>query len=340
MRTTLRLAAPAAIGALGLAFAGSALAAYVPHLATSHPTAVATKIHITQVQSDNATAHIAIFVPTGYTANLTAAPGTQIGTVTALVAATAISPDAKIPLTGTVKVGDQTQAAVATAATLCTGSATHGAVWLLALSAAGQTLNVPVFVDPAAGAAAAVSSYVIQTCFTSPATTTFGAKLLDANFEVDGVYTAPAGKLVWDSLFTPYTADDGVANPVGTAEVRGIVAQPQAATLKAKAAKNGKVSISGSVTEAGQPVEGATVLVYAGSKKLFTTKTGASGTFAASGKLKKGSYSLQAKASSSDADITAIGCGAPTNPLAPAGCVSATASGVTASSGTVKLTVK
>ncbi len=334
---TIRLAA---IGALALAFTGSALAAYVPHLAVSHPPAGATKIHITQVQTDNATAHIAIFVPTGYTASLAQPVGTQIGTVTALVAATAISPDAKIPLTGTVTIGDQTNSTIATSVTGCTGTPTHAAVWLLTLTAAGSTLNVPVAVDPAAGAAAAVASYVIQTCFSSPATTAFGAKPLDANFQVNGIFTPPAGRLVWDSLFTPYTADNGVPNPPGTAEVRAIAVLPQAATLKAKAAKNRKVSVSGSVTAAGQPVPGATVLVYAGSKKLFTVKTGASGTFAASGKLKKGSYSLQAKASSGDADVTAGGCAPPTNPLAPAGCVSATASGVTASSATVRLKVK
>ncbi len=62
---------------------------------------------------------------------------------------------ALLPLTGTVQVraangtylSGTTQVPIAAAATQCTGTATHTAYWVLILQAAGQTLELPVFVD-------------------------------------------------------------------------------------------------------------------------------------------------------------------------------------------------
>ena len=89
---------------------------------------------------------------------------------------------ALLPLTGTVQVraasgtylSGTTQVPIAAAATQCTGTATHTAYWVLILQAAGQTLELPVFVDsPAAppapgGSASAFASTSIQACLPPP----------------------------------------------------------------------------------------------------------------------------------------------------------------------------
>ena len=81
------------------------------------------------------------------------------------------------------------------AAKQCTGTATHAAFWVLSLSAAGQSIEVPIFVDtgPAGGA-----SYALTLCLSpsdvpnnNPQRSPFGAKLFDATVTVNGVFKAP-----------------------------------------------------------------------------------------------------------------------------------------------------
>src|SRR5205085_11762747 len=119
----------------------------------------------------------------------------------------------------------------------------------------------------------------------------------------------------------------------GTGHALGISAQPTA-SLKAKAAKNRRVSFSGSVSAGGIPAPGVAIAILAGSKRVASAKTSSGGTFAASAKLKKGAYSLRARATAGDTDATAQGCAAaPAGPGVPP-CVSATAGGATATSAT------
>ena len=109
-------------------------------------------------------------------------------------------------------------------------------------------------------------------------------------------------------------------------------------TFAAKVGKKGKVTFSGKVSAAGIGAPGASVVISERGKKLASTKTGDTGSYAASAKLKKGTHSLRAKVAAKDTDVTAQGCAA-----APAGapkCVSATAAGVALTSATVKVKVK
>ena len=85
------------------------------------------------------------FSPAGYTANLTAAPGTKIGSVLAVVKAKALG-GALLPLAGDVVVANPTDPAIVAAATKCTGTPTHGTIWVLNTSLQGQTVAIPVFV--------------------------------------------------------------------------------------------------------------------------------------------------------------------------------------------------
>jgi hypothetical protein len=338
-----RLIFSAVAAAFALAFAGSALASYVPKLVVSQ-TGTKTTIHVTIAKEDDATLKLTIYAPAAAPAKLGQAPGSQIGTVTAQVNAKAISPDAILPLTGVVQVADGTAPALATAATQCTQTTAHAATWLLVLTAAGQTLNVPAWVDPTAGAETAFGAGKLTVCLPSPdipasaGGAAFGAKLLDVNFTVDGIFGASSAPIaIWPSVFTPYVPGGATPNPAGTVLALGIQAQPTF-TLAAKAGKKGKVTFSGKLSASGIGGAGASVVISEGSKRLASTKTGASGSYAASAKLKKGTHTVRAKATAADTDVTAQGCAA-----APAGapkCVSAWAAGVTVSSSAVKVKVK
>ena len=338
-----KLIVSAATAALALAFTGSALAAYVPHLVVGQA-GTKTTIHVTIAKEDDATAKLTIYAPAAAPATLNQAPGTPIGSVTAQVNAKAISPDAILPLTGIVQVADGTAAALQQAAMACTGSTTHAATWVLVLSAAGQTLQVPAWVDPTTGAETAFGTGKLTVCLPSPDVpqsaggAAFGAKLLDVNFTVDGIFGPSSAPIaVWPSVFTPYTPGTATPNPAGTVLALGIESQPTL-TVAAKVAKGGKVTISGRISAAGIGAPGITVVIQDGAKKLTSTKTGATGSFAATVKLKKGAHSLSAKAAAVDTDVTAQGCAA-----APAGaptCVSATAAGVALASMALKVKVK
>ncbi len=76
---------------------------------------------------------------------------------------------------------------------------THAAIWNLNLSVAGQTLVLPVYLDPTSGAATALGAYQMRICLPpwdtpvgSPGRAFEGAQLLDAKFTVTNIFTAPS----------------------------------------------------------------------------------------------------------------------------------------------------
>src|SRR5438876_5700280 len=127
MKTILRLAVLALVGTTGLALAGNALA--TQKLSVKQSTTALT-IRVSQAQSDPQPAKISIYVPTGYSINTSATPGTKIGSTTGTV----FSRDANIPLPLS---GDVIAVAATTTDPRCDAAA-HIAVWNLALSVAGQ----------------------------------------------------------------------------------------------------------------------------------------------------------------------------------------------------------
>jgi len=207
------LAGSAAGRLAGVALAGSALAAYTPTIAVSHPVATGgahpTTIHAKVAQTDDPTAQVQIFAPTGYTI-AAAPPSTTLGKASGTVFAR--DTGLTLPLEGTVVAADPAQY-VGPPNNQCSPG-THFAVWLLNLSVAGQTIAVPIYVDPTTGTQAGLGAYKLVACFSSPDTPVgspnhapCGAQLRDANFTVDSAITLPAsaGTYVWRSLFTPYT---------------------------------------------------------------------------------------------------------------------------------------
>src|SRR5207302_330189 len=229
MKTILRLAVLACAGTAALALAGNALA--TQKLSIKQSTTSLT-IKVSQAQSDAQPARISIYVPSGYSVNTSAAPGTKIGNTSGTV----FSRDANIPLPLS---GDVVVAPPTTNAPGC-DPVPHIAVWNLALSVAGQNINLPVHVDQTAGAEAALGAYKLVVCLgasdtppSAPGHSPNGAQLLDATFTTNNTFTVPAGASIWKAITTPYGAGTGLPNAAATVETRAIVS-PGTVTIAKK----------------------------------------------------------------------------------------------------------
>ena len=207
-----------------------------PKLAVQMGTA-GTTIHLTIPPTDDPTARLTFFVPAGTGVNLGATAGSTIGTLDAKAAAGALG-GATLPLTGTVQAraanGTYLSSGVAVplaqAATACTTTAVHGAFWVLVLSAAGQTLEVPLFVDPVtSGPLSAAVAATLSLCLPPSdipealGGAAFGAKVFEASFTVKGVFSPTAGTNLWRLTGTPYKPGKGTPNAPATVEAQSYV---------------------------------------------------------------------------------------------------------------------
>jgi hypothetical protein len=334
MKTILRLAVLAGAGPAAPAFAGNALA--TQKLSVSQ-TATSLTIKVNQAQSDPQPARIVIYVPTGYTINASAAPGTNIGRTTGSVFAR----DANIPLPLT---GDVIVAPPTTNAPGC-ATGTHLAVWLLDLQVAGQRIQIPVHVDPTAGAEAALGSYKLVVCLApddvpqgTPGRSPNGARLLEALFTTNNVFTVPAGQAIWKTITTPYAPSTGRPNVAGTVETRAFVSGG-VLTIASKVTNRAKrtLRITGKVTQAGAAVAGAQVTLLLNNKARFRARTSAAGNYSIV--LRKTgrptTTTFQARVSLAERDITSTGCSSPSVP--GVACVSATSSPFTAVSRRIRV---
>jgi hypothetical protein len=264
MKKSLRLALLACACFAGLALAGPAFAKYDPYLQieqSSYKLGAPTTVDVFIGISDDAdpTARLQIYSPAGYSASLAAAPGTKIGTVLAIVKAKALG-GALLPLAGDVVVANPTDPAIVAAATKCTGTATHGTIWVLNTSLQGQTVAIPVFVDQK-------GALVVQTvCLPSPDVppaqggATFGAQLVLADFTIK------------------YVPGTQTANPAGTVEWRTYVGLPSSLTLAKAKTKKG-IKLVGRLSIAGLSPKAVKLGLYAGKKPkpAPTATTGGTG---------------------------------------------------------------
>ena len=139
MKTILRLVTVTAVGVAALALAGNALA--TQRLSVTQSSTSLT-IKVTQDATDQQPAKIQIYIPAGYTLNTSATPGTTIGSTTGVVIARDQA-GIELPLSGPVLADDP---AKYTTSPCSPGN--NQAVWILQLSVAGQTINLPVYVNP------------------------------------------------------------------------------------------------------------------------------------------------------------------------------------------------
>jgi hypothetical protein len=235
-----------------LVFVAAAYAAYTkPSLSVSY-TPGSTRIVATADVIEDATARAAIIVPVGTAVNTTAAPGTKVGTVQAQVSALALG-GALLPLAGDIVVAPP-GAVPPASQTACIGAVPPSATYLLVLSAAGQTINLPAYITPTAGAQIALGTTQLVFCLAPPdipvdqGGATFGAKFLSADLTFTGVF-APLPVGAWISFWTPYQAGNGQVNAAGTVASVSLVA-PGAVTLKGRRV-NGRVTLTGKVSQLG-----------------------------------------------------------------------------------------
>ena len=329
MTRTFRMLLLGAASLVALAFAGVASAAFNPTLAIGHtpPTAGSTQtsFRLTVPRDDDALFRALFYTPTGYGAVLGQAPGTQIGTVAAQVQVREPIAGAVLPLTGTVVVTDV--ATVGAAVAQCTGTPTHAGYWVLVLQAAGQELRVPMVIDSVTGPLAAAASYVMSVCLPSPhipvasGGATFGAKLIQAQVNLNNVLTAPSsrGTHRWHVVATPWPNGPGLPNAAGTVTAQGTAALPGAITLSATS-KRRVVTVTGRLTEAGQGIGARTVTVRIGTRN-YSVRTNAAGTFRKAVRIARGSrVAVRATA----AVPARTGACTAASPFAPIPCVSDT----------------
>jgi hypothetical protein len=302
----------------------SALAAYTSPKLEARQTGNVVTIRASQAAQDDATAVVRILAPSGTTLTTTQAPGTVLGTVRALVVATALG-GAQIPIEGQVVVAAPGQVPAATIQA-CLGTAQPAAIWLLALSAAGQQLALPVFVLG--------SPPTIQVCLPHPSTATFGAKLVTADFSVSGVFSM-GGMGTWIAIWAPWDVAGTSVNQAGTVASPAAVA-PGAVTVSARSRGRGAVVI-GRVTQAGQARTGVTVTVFGGAtrsrlRRLGRARVQANGAFSFT--TRTGTF-FRASATAPTAAAPQA-CAAVASSIAPIPCVNPTASGFTAQSRIVR----
>ena len=298
MRKVSRVAVATVAVVASLAFAGSALASFGPKLVVSGGANGTTRLGVVVGAADDATARATIYVPAAYAVK-TVSPGTKLGSVTATASALDLS-GVVLPLTGELDAIAPTPTTDATAQ-VC--GVTPSQTWDLHVSAASQTLDIPMFVAAVtAPEQAAGFGAKIVVCLPppdvpigTPGRAVFGAKLLSATFSSSAItLPAGAGDYRWTSLWTPYTPGTGQPNAAGTVETQSLQRLPvklttavarkrlvTTKTIKVKGKKQ-KVKIVGTavgfasgVSENGAAAWSAKITTTAPGKKLG----GAKGTF-------------------------------------------------------------
>ena len=305
MQKALRLLIVAGVTLGALVSTGAAMAAYTtPRLEILNPSerlggGGPLTIRVTAARADDATFRLVIYVPQGYVSSLVPQDGTpQIGTVSGRIQVGAISPDAEAPFTGRI-LGDNTYTAQeypqGAACTSGLGTPTIDAVYILELTASGQTLRVPMYVSTiTAGPEATFASGRMVACLPSPyippaqGGATLGAKLVAANLTFPGRFTNPTtrGDYRWRAFWTPWTVGTATPNAAGTVETQAVDRLgAQLAITRARFAR-GFVTVTGSLREGSRGRARAAVQIYLGRtargvRRVRIVRTNARGVYTA-----------------------------------------------------------
>jgi hypothetical protein len=342
MRGSIRATAVGVAAVAALAFAGSAFASFTPQLLVKQTAGAPVTITVKVAPSDDPTARVVIYVPTGVALSPPAL-GSKLGDVVATASAADLG-GAVLPLTGELDAISQSALTPSQqgAEQACIGAVSPAAIWDMHLAAAGQTLDIPMFIIQTSGVEQTAGVAKIVVCLPPPDVPTsnpnravFGAKLLSATFTTSALVAPASGTLRWTSLWTPYTPGAGTANAAGSVETQSIAKQTTAhltvtrkrlvsyKTINHKKHKIVKTRVHWSATAA---QDGAAVPTTA----IVTTRSGApiggaSGSFI----LLKGKATLTATATVPDQDLAAAGC-VPTPLFQGLPCIDATVVGATA----------
>ena len=308
----MRLGLVATVSAFALAVTGQAVAAVSPSLSVS-TSAAGSVISYTQGATDDPAAQISFYVPSGFTALLAQPEGEVVGRVAARASAADLG-NAQLPLAGTINAALATTTITFAGATVplstlsvaCTGTATHTAFWIFNLTASGQTLQVPAYVDdiPLGIPLGDLANNRITVCLPppdvpagTPGRATFGAKLQSVTM-TSTVFSVPPASYTWRATVTPYTPGTGRANPAGTVEAQSVDRTPQQVRLTARAVagRPRTVQVTGRVLAGERGVSGASVSVTVGTRVLARVRTRAAGVYTARIRIPTATARLRATA--------------------------------------------
>ena len=282
-----------------------------------------------------AAARVEVDVPRGYVLDLTQAPGSNVGNLFGSVGAAGGQESSITIASGQLTVDDPAKYVVDPVAQACAPGA-HTAVWLTSLSVLGQTLPLPVFVDPAPADATTGPAYRLTFCplWAPSAGSPSGIRLIDGSFFFTALTAAPTdpGTYTWSALVAPTTAAYA-PDPAAAYELRATIVIPQAFTLTARyVARTKTVIVTGHLTASGVPRAGVPVALTSRSRGgdlvfLGRLATDGAGTFAVRRRV------AQTTTFSASVEDETGPCTAPS--AAPAGCASETIPGPDSASATV-----
>jgi hypothetical protein len=268
-----------------------------------------------------ASGSLVVYVPLGFEANLSHAPGTVLGTASA----TLESQGAPLTADGPVLADDPGIAAC--------GTTGHQAVWRLAAGASGPL----VALDPVAAGDPA-SSYVAYRLAICPGN---GVLVRALELRIEGVFTNPssAGAYAWRAVATPVDPS-GVLVPSAAVESRSTQLLPVRLMLRGSYEREkGGAKLTGSLTAGGSAFGSARVTIAAGRPGSGLVRAG-SATTGAAGRFEETRRIVEATTFQASVDLPAredpAGCPAP---IAPAGCGDATLAPITAASDRVTVRV-
>jgi hypothetical protein len=208
------------------------------------------------VGSEEAVAKVTLTAPAGYTPKLDHAPGTDLGSMNALLYSVGGSPVTGL---GGRVVADNPARYVSDPAAQACAPGSHAAVWRVRLTDNTQTFELPIFVDRAG--AAAGSGATLRWCpvWPSPSGVGFTARSLD--FTVEGVFgkLEASGQNSWSALMSP-PLPSLAADESRTFEARAHEPVPHEVKLRPRYdARKHMVDLAGTVTAAGRPEAGASL---------------------------------------------------------------------------------
>jgi hypothetical protein len=287
-----RCAVVAATAVAAATLAGPALASYTPHLDVSAPNTLGTTgkttIHFAVGAGDKTTARLVLYVPNPFSVK-PGSPGSTIGTAKAKVRVGDLG-GAILPVDGTIEVRDPTGVAVigstpvplSMLAIMCTGTATHVAYWVVKASAQGQTVEYATFLDTTSGAETSLGSAKLTICFPAddvpagtPGRSPLGIKLVEAALTFAGTFTTPTttGNWLWVSIWTPYVAGVGTADPTAAVSAASVTQVPVTLSLRgAYAPARRSAELAGSFVNGGYP--NGKLPLYAGTSRTALKRAG------------------------------------------------------------------
>ena len=277
MKHLLRLLAVACATLGALVLSGTAMAAYTtPRLEILNPSerlggGGPLTIRASVARTDDPTFRLLIYVPQGYVSSLVPQDGQQIGTINATINATAISAEAIVPVTGRILADTSITPADQQAAAPCLSGLTVGqidAIYILEMSASGQTLRVPMYVTTVTQSPEAdFASGRMVACLPHPSQATLGAKLVSASLTFNGIFTNPftRGDYRWRSLWSPWSANAPfLPNGPGTVETQAVDRIPVQLAISRAVIRRGRLIVSGSLLENRAARAGARIQILVG----------------------------------------------------------------------------